>query len=165
MLIRYHSCCVFVDDILACRDFYEGVLGQVAEMEYEKYVSYDSGFSIMDRAYTAETVLGRAAGSGRDPLAFELYFEAMDIDAVVERMRERGVEFVHPVREQPWRQRCVRVLDPDGNIVEIAEPLVATVRRLLEQGLSPEEVSEQTTLPLDMVQGIADPGSLPDCAH
>jgi hypothetical protein len=74
---------------------------------------------------------------------------------VVERFQETGVEFVHPLREQPWGQRVVRVYDPDGHIVEVGEPIPVFVARFLGQGMSMEQAAERTSVPVEVVQQIA----------
>jgi uncharacterized membrane protein (UPF0127 family) len=33
------------------------------------------------------------------------------------------VKFIHELREQPWKQKIIRIYDPDNNILEIGEPM------------------------------------------
>jgi hypothetical protein len=65
------------------------------------------------------------------------------------------VAVVHPLREQPWGQRVLRVYDPDGHIVEVGEPMPAVIMRFLAEGLSPEAIAQRTAMPLDIVQQVA----------
>ena len=58
--------------------------------------------------------------------------------------RENGINFVHPIMEQPWGQQVVRFYDPDGHIVEIGEPLSALVKRLKTSGMNEQQISERT---------------------
>jgi hypothetical protein len=60
------------------------------------------------------------------------------------------------LREQPWGQRVFRVYDPDGHIVEIGEPMPVVIQRFLAQGMSAEEAAERTSMPLEIVQKIAE---------
>jgi hypothetical protein len=48
----------------------------------------------------------------------------------------------------------LRCYDPDRHIIEIGEPISAFVRRFLSEGLSAEETSERTSVPLADVQRI-----------
>jgi hypothetical protein len=49
-----------------------------------------------------------------------------------------------------------RVYDPDGHIVEIGEPMPVVIHRFLAQGMSAEEAAERTSMPLEIVQKIAE---------
>jgi hypothetical protein len=62
---------------------------------------------------------------------------------------------LHPLREQPWGQRVFRCFDPDGHIVEVGEPMPVVIGRYLSQGMSVEEATERTSMPLDIVRQIA----------
>ena len=78
-----------------------------------------------------------------------------DVEGVMQRFGEAGVEFVHPLREQPWGQRVVRIYDPDRHIIEVGEPMSVVVSRLLGQGMSVEQAAERTGMPVEAVQQIA----------
>jgi hypothetical protein len=86
---------------------------------------------------------------------FELYFEAADLDTVWARLSDGDVQIAHPMREQPWGQRVVRIYDPDGHVVEIGEPMPAVILRFLSQGMTAEEIAGRTSMPLEIVQQIA----------
>lgn len=49
-----------------------------------------------------------------------------------------GVEFVHEVVDQPWRQLTVRFLDPDGHMIEVGERIDVCIWRLKKSGESAE---------------------------
>ncbi|MGE5422359.1 MAG: VOC family protein, partial [Ignavibacteriales bacterium] len=82
---------------------------------------------------------------------FELYFESDTLDQVYAKLEEAGIEWVHPMAEQPWGQRVIRFFDPDRHIIEIGEPLTSVAQRLLEQGMTVESVSAKTSLPIELV--------------
>lgn len=86
----------------------------------------------------------------------ELYFESAEIREIEEKIRDFGCEFVHPVREQPWNQRVFRFYDPDGYIIEVGEPMDAVVKRLAVEGLSREEISQKSSMPLEFVAMVLD---------
>jgi hypothetical protein len=70
-------------------------------------------------------------------------------------MTDAGVQFVHPLREHPWGQRVFRLYDPDGHIVELGEPMPVVIQRFLVQHMSAEEIAQRTSMPLEIVQQIA----------
>jgi catechol 2,3-dioxygenase-like lactoylglutathione lyase family enzyme len=155
MKIKYESAVIMVKDIAASRQFYEEVLGQEVFMDFGPNVSFADGrFAIWQVDHAHEIMFGKPSdevGHGE----MEFYFESEDLAAVVERFEGAGVEFVHPLREQPWGQRVVRVYDPDRHIVEVGEPMSAVVLRLLNQGMSVEQATERTGMPVEVVWQIA----------
>lgn len=161
MNIKYEGVAVMVADLEASRRFYEGVLGQKVLMDNGPHVAYEGGFSLWEAGHAAEVVFGKAQAHpgpmGEDN--FELYFECGDIDAASRDMAEAGVNEVHPVVEQPWGQRVARYRDPDGHLVELAEPLPLVVRRFMGQGMSLEQVAEKTSMPLELVKQMAEVGA------
>jgi hypothetical protein len=83
--------------------------------------------------------------------SFELYFEYDDIENFSKKLKSRNVEFVHDVREQPWRQKVVRFYDPDKNIIEVGESLEFLSFRLSMEGKTIEEISKITSLPASFI--------------
>mgnify|MGYP003564690801 CR=1 FL=1 len=156
MNIKFESAVVLVKDVAASREFYEGVLEQEVFMDFGPNVSFAGGsFAIWQVDHAHEILFGKPSGEvGQGEL--EVYFESDDVDGVVVRFEEAGVKFVHPMREQPWGQRVVRVYDPDGHIVEVGEPIPVFVARFLGQGMSVEQVAERTSVPAEVVQQIAE---------
>ena len=157
MDVQFQSSVLFVRSIAASRQFYEGLLGQEVAMDFGPNVGFVGGFAIWQVDHAHQTVFGRDA-EAKDPLGrhnCELYFETTDLDAIASGLAESGVTMVHPLREQPWGQRVLRVADPDGHIVEIGEPMPVVVRRYLAQGMTPEETAQRTSMPLETVQAIA----------
>ena len=59
-----------------------------------------------------------------------------------------------PWREQPWAQRAIWFFEPDGHLVEAAEPMPAVVARLAAEGMSEAAISERTTLPPHIVSAM-----------
>jgi catechol 2,3-dioxygenase-like lactoylglutathione lyase family enzyme len=155
MNIKFESAVVFVKDVAASRQFYEGLLEQEVFMDFGPNVSFAGGsFAIWQVDYAQETMLGKATGEvGHGEM--EVYFESDEVEAVAKRFEEAAVKFVHPVREQPWGQRVVRVYDPDGHIVEVGEPIPAFVTRFLQEGMTIEQAAERTSVPAEGVREIA----------
>jgi signal transduction histidine kinase len=74
-----------------------------------------------------------------------------------------NVKLVHPVREEPWGQRVIRLYDPDGHIIEIGESLEAVARRFHRDGQTAEWIMEKTGMPRDFVENaIFEDSSMPE---
>lgn len=157
MTIQYQSSVIFVKDIAASRHFYEKLLGQEVEMDFGPNVGFKGGFAVWQVDHAAEVIFEGPANGNRQlgHKNLELYFESPDVEAVWDQLLAADVWAIHPLREQPWGQRVFRVYDPDGHIVEVAEPMPVVIRRFLGQGMSLEAVAEKTSMPLEIVQQIA----------
>jgi catechol 2,3-dioxygenase-like lactoylglutathione lyase family enzyme len=155
MIIKYESAVIMVKDVGVSRQFYEEVLGQEVDLDFGPNVSFAGGrFAIWQVDHAHEIVLGEPSsevGQGE----MEIYFETDDLDGAMQRLANAGVELVHPLREQPWGQRVVRLYDPDRHMVEVGEPMSVVVMRFLDQGMSAEQTAELTGMPVEVVQQIA----------
>ncbi|MBG0775696.1 MAG: VOC family protein [Desulfovibrionaceae bacterium] len=158
MGITFSGPAILVRDMTAARGFYENLLDQTVLFEVGgAYVAYVGGLCLWQVEGALSMIRGWEGGAAvpeSGPGGMELYFEAEDVDGAWARMAAAGVRAVHPVLEQPWSQRCFRVLDPEDRLIEVAEPMGAVARRLLESGLTPEEVAARTMLPVAMVRGL-----------
>jgi len=156
MKIDFVSPAVLVKEIKRSKYFYETILGQEIEMDNGEHVGFRGGFSIWegDHAYGLIFEQGKKFSNSRGQEGFELYFETMELEGVLNKLKSSDVELLHGIHEHPWGQRGFRVYDPDGHIVEVSEPLLCVVRRFRDQGLSIEEISERTSIPADMVRGM-----------
>ena len=143
-----------VRDLEASKKFYIDIFNQEVAMDLGANVSFSGGFAI--QLHFAELL-------GLDPDSvvkkshnFELYFEEDDFDTFLKQLEKYPVEYVHPPKKYPWQQRVVRIYDPDKNIIEIGESMVAIARRYLAEGNTVEETAEIIQHPVDFVQSIAD---------
>ena len=157
MTIRFAGPAVLVRDMARSRRFYEDALGQTVLADHGPHVAYH-GFSLWLADHATALLFGPEA-TPPDPLGrdnFELYFECEALDDAWAGVQARGATVLHPVVEQPWLQRCFRVLDPDGHVVEVGEPLPGLIRRLARQGMSPQEISARTSIPAAQVNEALD---------
>jgi catechol 2,3-dioxygenase-like lactoylglutathione lyase family enzyme len=164
-MAKYVCALIAVSDIDRSRVFYEELLGQKVIADFGVNVAFEGSFAIHERTHFAdllgeETVTspkatGSAAdGTGRHPIATgELYFEDGEIEVLERSLRDAGVPFVHPIREQPWAQRVFRCMDPDGHIVEVGEPMPKVIQRLLRGGMSAQTVANRTGMSIDFIVG------------
>ena len=143
---------IVVKDVATSRRFYEEVLGQEVKMDFGENVTFRGAFAIHEAGHFAGlTGVDPGEGPGR---RHELYFEHDDIAGMEERLKAVGVEFVHPLREQPWKQRVLRCYDPDGHMVEVGESMEAVVRRLHGEGMTMEDIVEACSMPREFIEGV-----------
>jgi catechol 2,3-dioxygenase-like lactoylglutathione lyase family enzyme len=140
---------ITVADIKRSRDFYEGLLNLKVKFDYGENVTFDGDFAIHLQSHFSSLIDNRPIRTGGNN--FELYFEFDMVDQIADLLSQNDVEFVHEVREQPWRQKVVRFYDPDMNIIEIGESMEYLSYRLSLEGLSIEQISGLTGLPADFV--------------
>jgi catechol 2,3-dioxygenase-like lactoylglutathione lyase family enzyme len=156
MTIQFQSPVLLVKDIAVSRYFYERLLGQTVDMDFGPNVGF-KGFAIWQVDHASQIIFERPPKSatqlGQENL--ELYFETDTLENVWASLAAANTPVVHPLREQPWGQRVFRVYDPDGHIVEIAEPMPVVIGRLLAQGMTPAAVAERTGMPLAIVEQVA----------
>jgi predicted enzyme related to lactoylglutathione lyase len=101
-----------VSNMERARTFYEDVLGLHMSYHYRKeWVEYDLGDSTF--AITT-TEMGHAPGANGAVVAFEV----SDLDAFVNKMKERAVPFVVETFDTPVCRMAV-IEDPDGNHITI----------------------------------------------
>ena len=151
MSVEFKSMVIMVADMSRARRFYEELLDQLPANDFGANIIYESGLSLWEAGRAGEIIFGsREMPTGAGDL--ELYFESDDVVSVFARLARAGVRVIQDVHEEPWGQMSFRCLDPDGNIVEVAEPMDALVRRLAATGLTPEELSKKTQMPLEFVR-------------
>jgi catechol 2,3-dioxygenase-like lactoylglutathione lyase family enzyme len=153
-MLKFDGPLIVVNDMARSRRFYEQLLGQKVKFDFGQNVPFE-GFSIHLKSHF-QSLLGDAAHFPVTQKANwgELYFETDDLEAFHKRLLEAGVEFIHPVCEQPWGQRVMRFYDPDGHIVEIGETMQAVVWRFYEQGMSIASITEKSAMPPEFIEAV-----------
>lgn len=159
--IKYRAAVVFVKNIEISKKFYTEMLGQTIDLDFGKNVIMESGISLWEISpdHIIPEKLGRDSTVETASNRFEFYFETKNIDAVFQELKENGVELLHPLHEEPWGQRAVRFFDPDSHLVEIGETLETFIKRLHAENMTPEQVSEKTSTPLETVRELLDDSS------
>jgi catechol 2,3-dioxygenase-like lactoylglutathione lyase family enzyme len=94
------------------RDFYKRMLGFD-----ETYVDWDGKWSKLEHGSMLI-----ALGEGEPVEAGVATIDVGDVKAAAERLREEGVE-VGVVVELAGQMRIVDVFDPDGNRIQLAQPI------------------------------------------
>ncbi len=141
---------VVVSDIRRSREFYENVLCQAVKADYGENILFEGGFAIhLKEHFKSVTGCTEIKEKSNN---FELYFEHDDLDDVVKKIRDLGLEFVHEAVEQPWKQLVVRFYDYDNNMIEIGESMEHVAYRLSKHGYSTEEICRITYLDKETIE-------------
>jgi catechol 2,3-dioxygenase-like lactoylglutathione lyase family enzyme len=147
---------VIVADIAKSKQFYVSVLSQEITLDLDGYVVF-GGFSVMTREQwnaLTDDALPSSCDMGHN---FELYFEEDDLDDFARRLDGYSdIKKFTPLGAAPWGQRTIRFLDPDNHVVEVAESMEAVVKRFLSSGMTIQETSEKTMMPVEFVQKCYD---------
>ena len=142
---------ITVADLKRSRNFYEKILEQEVEFDFGENISFGE-FAIHSQPHFKMLIGNKEITGGGNN--FELYFEYDNVEQICEKLKAENVEFVHELREQPWKQLVVRFYDPDKNIVEIGESMEHLILRLHQQNYSPDEISEMTGLVKEFIENI-----------
>ena len=147
--MKYAGTLLAVKDISASKQFYQDMLGLNVVADFGTNVTLAGGIVLR----TLETW---KAFIHTDEVAFlcnagELYFETENIDEFCKSLEPFDVCYVHKLYEHPWGQRVIRIHDPDGHIIEVAEKLDTVIQRFSDQGLTPEKIAARMDIPLDFV--------------
>lgn len=153
-MLKFDAPLIVVTDMARSRRFYAELLGQKVKFDFGPNVPFE-GFSLHLQEHF-QSLLGEAAAYPVTPKAHwgELYFETDELEPIAQRLNAAGVEFIHPICEQPWGQRVMRFYDPDGHVIEIGETLEAVVWRFHEQGLSNAQINEKSGMPHEFIEGV-----------
>ena len=154
-MLKFVCPLIVVEEIATSRQFYEQLLGQKVKFDFGVDVSFEGDFTIHLKSHY-QSLLGDATQYPITKKAHngELYFETDEIELIYQRLREAGVEFIHVIQEQPWGQRVMRLYDPDGQIIEVGEPIETAIRRFYQQGWSIDRVAEKTGMPHEFVERV-----------
>jgi catechol 2,3-dioxygenase-like lactoylglutathione lyase family enzyme len=150
------STALFVKDIGISKDFYIGLLGMEVELDFGKNVIFRNGFAIWEiqKNHIIPANLGMEKLTDQSSNRFELYFETENLTEVFEILKSKNIKFLHEIHEEPWGQQTIRFFDPDNHLIEAGESLRQFVRRFYEQGLTFEQVSKRTSVPVDEVKRL-----------
>jgi catechol 2,3-dioxygenase-like lactoylglutathione lyase family enzyme len=109
--------------------FYRDVLGLRADWgdevgDYASFIVPDGGSVVaVLRREAMDEAIGPAQGRPVGDRAV-VVFDVPDVETMVASLWQRGAEVASPPTDQPrWGLRVGHVRDPDGNLVELVQPL------------------------------------------
>ena len=120
---------LLVDDYRGMLRFYSEVMGFAVRLEappddpgYAEFESEPAVLSIYKRGLMNDAVRGGVMSAAGD--ASVLIFEVESVDDEVRRLTGLGVEMVtQPHNQEAWVLRVAHLRDPEGNLIELNEPL------------------------------------------
>ncbi|EPS50494.1 glyoxalase [Clostridium botulinum CFSAN002369] len=142
-----------VKNVSVSRQFYEELFDQKVILDLGKNVTFSGGFAIQeDFAWltnvASDSVIERSNN-------MELYFEVDDFDAFMQKIQEyENIKYVHQPKKYKWKQRVVRIYDPDHHIIEIGESMAVIAKRYLDEGYSIGETSKLFSILLNSLKCI-----------
>lgn len=151
--MRLKNILIVVEDIERSKRFYRDLFGLRVLADFDGNAVLTEGLALQDRRVWEHLVQKEIICGDGD---MELYFEENNLDDFLKKLESypESVRYFQKPLEHTWGQRVVRIYDPDGHVIEIGEAMESVTRRLYQAGMSLEEVSKKTQLPLDQVRGI-----------
>lgn len=149
--MRYQLPLLAVKDVEVSKKFYKELFEQQVRVDYGTNVTFDGGFAIQ-QGFAELLGLPESAIRERSN-AMELYFETDDLDAFEQKLKEyEGIEFVHGIKMHEWKQRVIRIYDPDYHVIEIGETMDVVIPRYVASGKTLEETAKELQFPLEYVK-------------
>ena len=114
---------LFVEDLDATRTFYARVFDLPTVFEDEHSAVFRLGDVLVNllRSTEAGALVQPARVASADAGSrFQLTITVDDVDAVCDRLRERGVTLLNGPVDRPWGVRTAAFADPAGHVWEIA---------------------------------------------
>ena len=147
---------IFVNDIAISKKFYQDIFALEVEHDFGANIVFKDSISLWQKKRAEEIIYGSVeANRFKEQIqAVELYFQTEKIETIHNLIKEKNIEMIHELKEEIWGQRTLRFYDPDKFIIEVAEPMENVVLRFSKSGISDEEVSKKTQMPLDIVKKI-----------
>jgi catechol 2,3-dioxygenase-like lactoylglutathione lyase family enzyme len=125
--LRITATVLFVNNLDTCRVFYRDVLGFEETFTDDVSVAYrvdEQDFVLLRTSEAVNMISAEAVSPGQPggPRVL-LCAHAADIDATFDALRERGLPFIKPPKDQHWGRRTAYFADPEGNLWELWQPL------------------------------------------
>jgi lactoylglutathione lyase len=115
---------LFVEDLAAAKQFYQRVFDLPIHFEDPHSAVFKFGGTLINLLVIEQAgdLIGPAAVAPREAGArFQFTLEVDDVDAMCERLAERGVPLLNGPMDRPWGRRTASFQDPGGHIWEIAQ--------------------------------------------
>ena len=148
--MSFVSSIIVVEDVLRSRTLYEKILDMKVSGDFGIYnVGFEGGLSLYRKTFFQELIDGQVDLDRHNNVV--LYFEVENLEDLEQKIARNRFEFIHRIREQPWKQRTFRFYDYDNHILEIAERMDIVIYRLQQNGNSVEEIATLTGYSKDQV--------------
>jgi catechol 2,3-dioxygenase-like lactoylglutathione lyase family enzyme len=121
---------LLVQDLDRCMKFYRDTVG--LEIVYSDDVSYifklDSRDFVLLEVNRAAEQISEAAVKPQQAGVNHMFLcaDVDDVDAAYQALTAKGVAFIQPPTDQPWKMRTAYFADPEGNLWELRRNLMGT---------------------------------------
>jgi catechol 2,3-dioxygenase-like lactoylglutathione lyase family enzyme len=115
---------LFVEDLPACKAFYERAFGLPAVFEDDDSAGFRFGSTIVNllRVEAAPELIEPARVASPDAGSrMQLTLPADNVDATAAELERRGVTLLNGPMDRPWGIRTAAFQDPAGHVWEIAK--------------------------------------------
>lgn len=152
-IMRFICTIVVVENVLKSRELYEKILNQKVIADFGEFnVAFEGGLALYKKSLY-QSLLGEKQILNKSN-NFEIYFEEEDLTKIEKKIEELDFEFIHKIKEEPWKQKVFRFYDYDNNNVVIAENMNSTVKRLEKENNTIEEIVKVTGMPKNEIEAI-----------
>lgn len=111
---------IFVRDMAAMRQFYEGILGFSPSRELSPgWIEYRVGGNTLALARPSRTAADVPTPSGSASLQLAFKVSALEVDQCADELVRQGVTLLSPPTDQAFGHRTLFFRDPDGNLLEV----------------------------------------------
>jgi catechol 2,3-dioxygenase-like lactoylglutathione lyase family enzyme len=114
---------LFVEDLEAAKRFYRQVFELPVAFEDDSSAVFGFGETLVNLLKTSEApglVEPATVASSDAGVRFQFTLAVDDVDAMCEKLKERGVDLLNGPMDRPWGIRTASFRDPGGHIWEIA---------------------------------------------
>lgn len=111
---------IFVRDMDAMRQFYEGVLRFSMSRELSpNWIEYRIGGTTLALARPGLTAAEAPTPAGSAALQLAFRVSADQVDACADELLQQGIALLSPPTDRPFGHRTLFFRDPDGNLLEV----------------------------------------------
>lgn len=152
--MRLQTILLAVKDLERSRAFYQTLFQQEVVLDLGRNLTFSGGFSIQQ---DFDWLIGVPPNSIHERShTMELYFEVDDFEAFLDQLEKYpDIEYVNRPMTHDWKQRVVRIYDPDYHIIEIGESMSSIAKRYLQEGHSIEETAQIIQHPVEFVKRVS----------
>ncbi|MBO4265396.1 MAG: VOC family protein [Clostridia bacterium] len=113
---------IVVKDIGRSLKYYHELFGLEMLVDNDGNMILSGGLVLQEEKYWRRFIGKDVHGHNN---SCELYFEDENVDAFYEKLKTLypETEFVNLPMTHTWGQRVMRFYDPDGNLIEVGEPM------------------------------------------
>lgn len=149
--MKFSGTLIAVQDMQKSLDFYRQLFEQEVAVDLGANKTLTCGLTLQ-AGFDALTGLSKADMKFRSN-TMELYFETEDFEGFLRLLDEHPkVERLHEAKEFPWLQKGIRILDPDGHLIEVSESMYSVACRQFREGNDVTETSRLVQHPTSIVE-------------